>query len=64
MNLDFAPNHLQRATVAQISNLLYRRFPICGALERFKLLRWSHALPTRSRRYGRLEICATRLPRL
>jgi len=64
MILDFAHSQPAPASVAQISNLLYRRFPICGALDYSEPPRWFRALPTASRRYGRLEICATYLPRL
>jgi hypothetical protein len=64
MNLDFAQAQPQSEGVAQISNLLYRRFPICGTPDYPKPLQWFHALPTASRRYGRLKICATCLPRL
>ena len=46
-------------SVAQISNLLYPRFPTCGATERSCASEPSDATPIRNRRYSRLEICAT-----
>src|SRR6266571_1727142 len=45
--------------VAQISNLLYRRVGLCGACAHSDAVNLSNALPTASRRYSRLEICAT-----
>ena len=45
--------------VTQIFNLLYRRFSICCASESSNRLLQSKALPTASRRYSRLKICAT-----
>jgi hypothetical protein len=47
-------------SVAQISNLLYRRIAFCGAPASANALELSDALPIKNRRYGRLEICATR----
>jgi len=52
--------------VAQIFNLLYRRFLTCGRDElsaAFGIafaVALSKALPTTSRRYSRLKICATK----
>jgi hypothetical protein len=46
--------------VAQICNLLYRRIAFCGALASPSALELSNALPITNRRYGRLQICATR----
>jgi hypothetical protein len=40
------------AFVAQVSNLLYRRFPTCQSVEVARL-------PIGNRRYSRLEVCAT-----
>src|SRR5437879_1043589 len=48
--------------VAQISNLLYRRFLICKPLEIPALSKHPGALPNAIRRYSRLEICATLPP--
>jgi ABC-type Fe3+ transport system permease subunit/DNA-binding beta-propeller fold protein YncE len=50
--------------VAQISNLLYRRFPTCSRPNfptrvRFEALATFGRLPIENRRYSRLEICAT-----
>ena len=63
MNPEF---HHQSAPkfVAQICNLLYRRFPICGVSGIPQGRVSNHALPTPSRRYGRLKTCATHLHRL
>ena len=47
-------------SVAQISNLLYRRIALCGAPASANALELSDAPPIKNRRYGRLEICATR----
>ena len=55
MTINYLGEHQMPEGVAQIFNLPYRRFSICGALE--AVLR----LPTASRRYGRLQICATGL---
>ena len=51
--------HLQPDGVAQISNLLYRRLPVGRACDE-----QSSARQIGNLRYGRLEICATCLPRL
>src|SRR5690349_15531073 len=45
--------------VAQICNLLYRRFVICQALPSSNDSPSAEAQPTTSRRYSRLQICAT-----
>ena len=45
--------------VAQVSNLPYRGFPIRRPPLHPKCPDSSHGLPTGSRRYGRLEVCAT-----
>src|SRR2546423_8822784 len=45
--------------VAQICNLPYRRFAICGPPEYSEVADAPDTLPTASRRYGRLQICAT-----
>src|SRR6266404_2944787 len=52
------------AGVAQISNLLYRRFPIGGStnLPAHCIIRRSRRLE--ALRYSRLEICATRSQRI
>jgi len=47
------------ASVAQISNLLYRRIPFCERFENSARCEKSSALPIGNRRYSRLEICAT-----
>src|SRR5258705_8229379 len=49
-----------RKAVAQIGNLLYRRIAFCGAVKSAHALELSDALPIANRRYGRLQICATR----
>ena len=46
--------------VAQICNLLYRRIAFCGTMVSASGLELSDALPITNRRYGRLQICATR----
>ncbi|HXP60331.1 MAG TPA: hypothetical protein VN829_07565, partial [Dongiaceae bacterium] len=46
--------------VAQVSNLSYRGFPIRRSSLRAECQDSSNGLPTGSRRYGRLEVCATR----
>jgi len=48
--------------VAQISNLLYRRFPIGRPLESSTALRIALGQQNGILRYSRLEICATVLP--
>jgi hypothetical protein len=50
--------------VAQICNLLYRRFSICGVSGTPGRQDSHNALPTTSRPYGRLKTCATHLGRL
>jgi prepilin-type N-terminal cleavage/methylation domain-containing protein len=55
----FAPFTTGKA-VAQICNLLYRRIAFCGAPASPRALELSDALPITNRRYGRLQICATR----
>jgi hypothetical protein len=57
-NCEFKSANSQRL-VAQISNLPYRRFAICGAGEILKRFEMAEALPGATRRYGRLKICAT-----
>jgi hypothetical protein len=52
-------SRLSRCSVAQISNLPYRRFLICEAFDVSERAQISRALPTASRRYSRLKICAT-----
>src|SRR5438876_1731863 len=52
-------NVFNTGVVAQIFNLPYRRFLICVLRESSVLLRRFNALPTASRRYSRLKICAT-----
>jgi hypothetical protein len=47
-------------SVAQICNLLYRRIAFCGTSARASALELSDALPITNRRYGRLQICATK----
>src|SRR6187200_2323874 len=47
-------------SVAQICNLLYRRIAFCGTWASARALELSDALPITNRRYGRLQICATR----
>src|SRR5437763_13812723 len=47
------------AQVAQICNLLYRRFAICEPLTLQPGLARTEALPNAIRRYSRLQICAT-----
>src|SRR5258708_2307048 len=49
----------RRDEVAQISNLLYRRFPTCRALPFNAGMVTYNDVPIGIRRYGRLEICAT-----
>jgi hypothetical protein len=46
-------------TVAQISNLLYRRFPIGRAWAESSALERSGGLRVGNPRYSRLETCAT-----
>jgi len=46
--------------VAQISNLLYRRFPIGRRRERSETFDLPAARRLEALRYSRLEICATR----
>jgi hypothetical protein len=48
-----------QSPVAQISNLPYRRFSICGADEIPDRFETPEALPNAIRRYSRLQICAT-----
>src|SRR6185436_8248614 len=50
---------LRPGTVAQICNLLYRRFSICRAPKNSVATVFSDALPSATRRYSRLQICAT-----
>jgi hypothetical protein len=47
-------------SVAQICNLLYRRIAFCGTSASASAVELSDALPITNRRYGRLQICATR----
>jgi hypothetical protein len=47
-------------SVAQICNLPYRRIAFCGTSAWSRALECSDALPITNRRYGRLQICATR----
>ena len=47
-------------SVAQICNLLHRRIALCGTPASASALELSDALPITNRRYGRLQICATR----
>ena len=54
---------MNRSAVAQISNLLYRRFLTCRACGELKALLIAKPLPIGNRRYSRLEICATSRPR-
>ena len=49
-------------SVAQTSSLLYRGFPIRQVSLRPERQNLSRGLPTGSRRYGRLEVCATPFP--
>jgi hypothetical protein len=53
-----SPPHL--FSVAQICNLLYRRIAFCGTPASASAFELSDALPITNRRYGRLQICATR----
>jgi hypothetical protein len=46
-------------SVAQIFNLLYRRIASCGTLAKSMATGIARALPTASRRSGRLQVCAT-----
>ena len=46
--------------VAQICNLLYRRIGFCGTSASASAIELSDALPITNRRYGRLQICATK----
>src|SRR5438105_1950147 len=55
----FASTRMLAAQVAQICNLLYRRFAICEALPFAPRSRRAEALPNAIRRYSRLQICAT-----
>src|SRR5687768_2090190 len=48
-----------RWKVAQVSNLLYRRFPICRRWANPNDSTFFHALPVGNRRHSRLETCAT-----
>jgi hypothetical protein len=45
--------------VAQIFNLLYRRFAICETPGISVALESSRRLPSATRRYGRVQLCAT-----
>jgi hypothetical protein len=47
-------------SVAQICNLLYRRIAFCGTSASPGAFELSDALPIINRRYGRLQICATK----
>jgi hypothetical protein len=49
------------AVVAQISNLLYRRIGFCGTLAGYRAIDPIGALPISNRRYGRVQLCVTRL---
>ena len=59
MNVSFRNCQAARDAVAQVSNLLYRRFSIC---EPFVIMahpdKWN-AWPSATRRYGRIQFCAT-----
>src|SRR5439155_19246527 len=55
----FSTTRTLAAQVAQICNLLYRRFAICGPLTLPPRLARNEALPNAIRRYSRLQICAT-----
>jgi len=48
-----------RSIVAQISNLLYRGFPIRQRVEVLARSKLADAQPNGIRRHSRLEICAT-----
>jgi hypothetical protein len=58
-NLKSGFNAEAASCVAQIFNLPYRRFVICGAGEILKRFEMAEALPGATRRYGGLQICAT-----
>src|SRR5262249_11404633 len=45
--------------VAQISNLLYRKIAFCGASAKSRALERFDDLPSATRRYSGLQICAT-----
>jgi hypothetical protein len=48
--------------VAQISNLLYRRFQTCDAPEVLRVSDSAESRPPANRRYSRFQICATDEP--
>src|SRR5207253_10952816 len=48
------------AGVAQSSTLLYRRVALCEACDHLNTFRTSNAPPSATRRYSRVELCATR----
>ena len=57
------PRTLNRSAVAQISNLLYRRFPIGKRWDNQSAFGSSSTRQVENLRYSRLEICATAQPR-
>ena len=46
-------------SVAQSSTLLYRRVALCEACGHLNVFRISNAQPSATRRYSRVEVCAT-----
>jgi hypothetical protein len=54
-----SPREFSGARVAQIFNLLYRRFSTCGARDKSGVQGGSCVLPIANRRYSRVQLCAT-----
>src|SRR6266404_4196823 len=52
----------RHAIVAQSCTLLYRRVALCGPDDNPKALTRSDAVPTTTRRYSRVKLCATPSP--
>src|SRR5437667_578822 len=55
-----ANSERDRRIVTQIFNLLYRRFVICESSDNSGAFSTCRTLPSATRRYGGLEICATK----
>ena len=61
MNLQSSKRPTRLGSVAQIFNLPYRRFPICIRSSQSGGPEHLNTRPTASRRYGRVQLCATNL---
>ena len=59
LNMEETREEVRARFVAQVSNLLYRRFPIGRASELQDAFGRSQGLQAGSLRYSRLETCAT-----